>query len=325
MDLPLDDRLTIGIQTIHRRSEPADEPWLPHERDGRGFVELVDRCGFDSIWTGDHVAFAIPILDPIVQLAQAATYSERLRIGTCVYLLPLRHPGPVAKQIATLDLLSGGRLVFGVGVGGEFGSDFDVSGIPIDERGARLTESIAVLRALWRGDAASYAGKHFAFDDITMLPAPRQPGGPPIWCGGRRDAALRRAGRLADGYISYVVTPERFRRSLETIAGAYATAGRDGPSFGSGHLLFLRVDKDYETALDVAAHHLSVRYAMDFREPAKKYCALGTAGDVAAPIARFHESGCRTIVLDLIGPYEERAEQIEAIAAEVLPLLAAFR
>ena len=325
MDLPLDENLSFGIQTIHRRSEPADKPWLPQERDGRAFVEQVDRLGFDSIWCGDHVAFAIPILDPIVQLAQAATYSERLAIGTCVYLLPLRHPGPVAKQIATLDLLSGGRLIFGVGVGGEFQSDFDVSGIPLVERGARLSESINVLRALWRGDAATYAGKHFAFEDITMLPAPNQPDGPPVWCGGRQDAALRRAGRIADGYLSYVITPERFERSLETVAGAYADARRHSRSFGSGHLLFLRLDKDYETALDVAAHHLSIRYAMDFREPAKKYCALGSADDVAETIIRFRDAGCRTFVLDLIGPYEERSEHLEAVAEELLPLLAAYR
>ena len=325
MDLPLDKKLTFGVQTIHRRSEPAAGPWLPDAHDGRAFVELVDRLGFDSIWCGDHIAFPIPILDPIVQLAQAATYSDRLAIGTCVYLLPLRHPGPVAKQIATLDLLSGGRLIFGIGVGGEFQSDFDVSGIPIEQRGARLTESIEVLRALWRGEPASYAGQHFAFADITMLPAPHQPGGPPIWCGGRQDAALRRAGRLADGYLSYVITPDRFQRSLETIALAHADAGRDDTPFGTGHLLFARLDKDYETALDVATHHLSVRYAMDFREPAKKYCALGSPADVAADIIKLYEAGCRTIVFDPIGPYEERFEHTEAIASEVLPLLADYR
>jgi probable F420-dependent oxidoreductase len=325
VDLPLDKKLTFGIQTIHRRSEPAEGAWLPDERDGRTFVELVDRLGFDSIWCGDHVAFAIPILDPIVQLAQAATYSDRLAIGTCVYLLPLRHPGPVAKQIATLDLLSGGRLIFGIGVGGEFQSDFDVSGIPNEQRGARLTESIEVLRTLWRGEPASYTGEHFDFEDITMLPAPHQPGGPPIWCGGRQDVALKRAGRLADGYISYVITPDRFQRSLETIAPAYADAHRDETSFGTGHLLFARLDKDYETALDVAAHHLSVRYAMDFRDAAKKYCALGSPADVAADIVKFYEAGCRTIVFDLIGPYEERIEHTEAIASDVLPLLASYR
>ena len=325
MDLPLDDNLTFGVQTIHRRSEPAAGPWLPDERDGRRFVEAVDQLGFDSIWTGDHVAFAIPILDPIVQLAQAATYSDRLKIGTCVYLLPLRHPGPVAKQIATLDLLSGGRLIFGIGIGGEFQSDFDVSGIPIGERGARLTESIEVLRALWSGQPTSHGGRHFSFDDITMLPAPHQPGGPPIWCGGRQDAALRRAGRLADGYVSYVITPDRFKRSLETIATSFAESQRNDDRYGSGHLLFARIDKDYETALDVAAHHLSVRYAMDFQEPAKKYCALGSAADVAADIIKFYDAGCRTIVLDMIGPYEERPEQLEAVATGVLPLLANYR
>ena len=182
-----------------------------------------------------------------------------------------------------------------------------------------------MLRGLWRGEPATYAGQHFAFEDITMLPAPRQLGGPPIWCGGRQDGALRRAGRLADGYVSYVITPERFQRSLDTISTAYAAAGRSSDGFGTGHLLFARIDKDYETALDVATHHLSVRYAMDFREAAKKYCALGAAADAAATTEKFYEAGCRTIVFDLIGPYEERIEHLEAIAEDVLPLLARYR
>src|ERR1700756_259757 len=156
MDLPLDDRLCIGVQTIHRRTEPAEGAWLPTIDEMRTLVELVDSCGFDSLWVGDHISFALPMLDPFLQLAQAAVVSRRLQLGTAVYLLPLRHPAPVAKQVATLDHLTEGRLVFGVGVGGEFPKEYEVCGVPLAERGARLSESLVVLRKLWSGTAVSH-------------------------------------------------------------------------------------------------------------------------------------------------------------------------
>src|SRR6266478_4988443 len=217
MELPLDPRLSVGIQTIHRRTEPADEPWRPTIDEMQALVRLVDDCGYDSLWVGDHIAFAVPILDPLQQLAQAAVVSRRLMLGTGVYLLPLRHPTPVAKQVATLDHLTEGRLIFGVGVGGEFPKEYEACGVPIGERGPRLAESIAVLRKLWTGEAVSHHGRFFAFEGVRMLPAPRQAGGPPIWCGGRSDAALRRTGRVADGWLSYVVTPETYASSLAKI------------------------------------------------------------------------------------------------------------
>ncbi len=321
MTLPLAEGLTFGVQTIYRRTEPADTPWVPTQQDGREVVELVERLGFDSIWVGDHLAFAIPILDPVVQLAQAAVISTRLKIGTAVFLQPLRHPGPTAKQIATLDLLSDGRLIFGMGVGGEFDSDFRVAGVPRDERGSRLTESIEVIRKLWSGQQVSHSGRHYSFQDILMEPAPRQPGGPPIWLGGRSEAALRRAGRLADGWMSYVVTPTMYRSALDTIAEAYEREGRTTLCFATAHLVFTRLDKDYETALEVASQSLSVRYNMDFRRAAERYCALGTAEQIAENLRAFYDAGARFIILDLVGPYEERLDHLQRFAEEVLPRL----
>jgi alkanesulfonate monooxygenase SsuD/methylene tetrahydromethanopterin reductase-like flavin-dependent oxidoreductase (luciferase family) len=158
-----------------------------------------------------------------------------------------------------------------------------------------------------------------------MQPPARQPGGPPIWCGGRADAALARTGRLADGWISYVVTPETYRAALAKIAEAADAAGRRLERFGTGHLLFARLDDSYERALDAAAASLSRRYAMDFRRPAERYAALGRPEQVAGRIRAFYEAGTRHLVLDLVGPYEERPRQIEAFARRVLPLLADLR
>ena len=109
-------------------------------------VRLVDRCGYDSLWVGDHISFAVAILDPLLQLAQAAVVEpapDARHIGLSV---PLRHPAPVAKQVATLDHLSEGRLIFGVGIGGEFPKEYEVCGVPLGERGARLTDGIPLLR-----------------------------------------------------------------------------------------------------------------------------------------------------------------------------------
>jgi probable F420-dependent oxidoreductase len=312
--------------TIHRRTEPATGPWLPSIDEMRDLVKLVDGGGYDSLWCGDHISFPAAMLDPFLQLAQAAVVSRRLTLGTSVYLLPLRHPVPVAKQVATLDHLSEGRFIFGVGVGGEFAREYEACGVPRDERGARLTEAIGLLRKLWTGEPVSHEGRFYgAFRDMPMQPPARQPGGPPIWCGGRSDAALRRAGRLADGWIAYAITPEMFKTGLDKIAQAASEVGRGDAAFGTGHLLFTRLDDTYEKALDAATVTLSQRYAMDFRRAAERYAALGSPQQVADRIRAFHAAGARHIALDLVGPYEERDRQIARVAREVFPLLADLR
>ena len=326
MDLPLDDHLSIGVQTLHRRTEPAEGPWQPTIDEMADLVSLVDRCGYDSMWVGDHVAFTIAIFDPLLQLAQAAVLSRRLLFGTDVFLLPLRHPTPIAKQVSTLDHLTEGRLIFGVGVGGEFAKEYEACGVPISERGARLSESLTVMRKLWTGEPVSHAGKFFNFDGIRMQPPPRQPGGPPIWAGGRTDPALRRIGRMTDGWMSYVVTPDMYREGLEKIAAAAGEAARTfDRGFGTAHLLFTRMDDTYEKALDAATVSLSQRYAMDFRKAAQRYGALGTPQDVVETIFKFQQAGVRHLILDFVGPYEERDQQIERFAAEAMPLLAGLR
>ena len=325
MDLSLEPRLSIGYQ--HVLAPPGYDDASPTAGGGDlpEVVRALDALGFDSIWSGDHVAFAGPILDPLIQLAQAAAISDRLTVGTAVYLLPLRHPAPVAKQVATLDTVSKGRVIFGVGVGGEFPIEFQLCGVPVEERGARLSEGIRVLRSLWSGQPVAHEGRFYPFPEVAIAPPPAQPGGPPIWCGGRADAALRRAGRLADGWMSYVIDPERYRRSLETIAAAAAAADRTLDRFGTAHLLFVRLDKDRESALAFAAEFLSIRYAMDFSRAAERYCALGEPADVAAAIRAFHAAGVRHLVLNVIAHEREKLAHLQRFADEVVPLLADLR
>jgi len=321
MTLTLEPKLKIGVNTMHRRSEPAEGPWLPKIDELVQMVEQVDRLGYDSFWCGDHISMPIPFLDPLQQIAQAAVISRRLTFGVGVYLLPLRNFAPVAKQVSTLDLLTEGRLIFGVGVGGEFPKEYEVSGIPREERGARLSDGIRVLKKLWTGEKVSHESKFVAFDGVDMRPAPAQAGGPPIWCGGRSKPALRRAARIGDGWHSYAITADMYRDGLATIREAADEAGRSVEGFGTGHLLFARVSDDYEQALDEAADHLSTRYNMDMRPATKRYGAIGAAGDAAQTIRDFYDAGVRHITLDLAGPYERRGEQLERFAADVMPLL----
>lgn len=322
MNFLLSSSLKLGFQNAQ---PPADDSGVFQISDfatTQRLVHALEHNGFHAMWAGDHLAFGQPILDPLIQLSQASAISQKLILGTAVFLLPLRHPAAVAKQVATLDLLSSGRLIFGVGVGGEFPGEFLLADVPVTERGARLSEGIEVLRKLWRGSPVDHAGKFYAFPETHMEPAPLTPGGPPIWCGGRQEPALRRAGRLADGWMSYVVTPKQYSNSLEIIARAGDEAGRDLSGFGTGHLLFMRLAKDYGSALEYATEKLSIRYSMDFRKPAKRYCALGTPEQVAASIRDFYQAGMRHLVVDLIADRADQIEQIDQFGQEVVPLLA---
>ena len=325
MPLVLEPTLKIGVNTMHRRSEPADGPWRPRIDELVAMVEQVDRCGFDSFWVGDHLSMAIPFLDPLQQIAQAAVVSRRLTFGVGVYLLPLRNPAPVAKQVSTLDLMTEGRLIFGVGVGGEFPKEYELAGIPREERGARLSDGIRVLKKLWTGEKVSHDSPFLKFENVDMRPTPWQPGGPPVWCGGRSKPALRRAARIGDGWHAYAITAQMYRDGLALIRETAEDSGRSHPRFGTGHLLFARVADNYEQGLDEAADHLSTRYNMDMRPATKRYGAIGAPEDVAATIRDFYDAGVRHLTLDIAGVYERRGEQLDRFANEVFPLLKDLR
>ena len=282
-------------------------------------VQRVETLGFDSAWCGDHVSFNLPLYESLTLLASYAAITQRIRLGTAVYLLALRPPAVAAKVTATLDVLSGGRLIFGVGVGGENPKEFEACGVPHRERGARVSEAIDVVRALWRDTPATFKGRFTQFDAVSIDPKPLQKGGPPIWVGGRSDAALARAGRQGDGWVSYVVTPERYRQSLDKIRAAAAAQGRALERFVTAHLTFITVGRDYERTRAAWVARLSQRYAQDFGPLADRYGVIGTPEQCAERLEAFRTAGCGYFILNPIcEPHEER-EQLETIAAEILP------
>jgi probable F420-dependent oxidoreductase len=281
-------------------------------------VQRLEAVGYDSVWTGDHMSFHSPIHESITLLASYAPITRRIKLGVGVYLLALRSPAVAAKQAATLDVLSGGRLVFGVGVGGENPKEFELCGIPHKERGARVNEAIDVVRTLWRDTPASFHGRFTRFESVSIDPKPVQQL-PPIWIGGRSDAALTRAGRQGDGWMSYVVQADRYAQSLDKIRAAAAAAGRSMDRFTAAHLVFITVGRDYEAAKRAWVSVLSKRYAQDFEPLAKRYGVIGTPEQCAEQLERFRAAGCNYFVMGAIGEPRDERLQLETIAAEIIP------
>ncbi len=293
--------------------------------DARGMKAIAQRAealGFDSIWATDHIAFQNPILESVVALSAMAGWTERVALGTGVLLLPLRHPSLVAKQFASLDFISGGRVILGIGVGGEGAKDFDAVEVPRRERGARCNEAIDVLRLLWNQQPASHSGRFFHFEDVRMEPPPVQPGGPPIWVGGRSEAALRRVAERCDGWLAYFLSPDRFRRDWAKVGAFAEAAGRDPAVLTPAMTGAIAMDADASKARDRLAAHLSKRYGMPFEAGRVTSLAIaGTPADCRARVAEYIDAGATSFVFLLTGPVEAMVEETEQLFEEVvLPL-----
>jgi probable F420-dependent oxidoreductase len=276
-------------------------------------ARAAEEAGFDSLWAGDHISFHEPLLDQTVALSVFAAVTERIALGAGVVILPLRQPALVARAFASLDYLSGGRTILGVGIGGEHPKDFEAVGVPVRERGARTDEAMLALRVLFGEEHASFAGRFYAFDGISIDPRPVQPGGPPLWVGGRSDAAIRRAGRLGDGWIPIWASPDRYARGVEQLgeqaAGRDVTAAVVLPSLVGG-------------TIEDARDYLSRRYGTEFSTHAiERYCLTGPPAQCAERVAEYVAAGARHVVFHpavepagLLGQIELAAEVAFAAA-----------
>ena len=282
-------------------------------------VTAIEVLGFDSVWTGEHMLFYGPVTDGLITLAAFAGMTSRIKIGSAINLLPLRPPVVVAKAVSTLDLVSKGRFLFGVGVGGEFPKEFEACGVPHLERGQRANETIEICRKLWTEEHVTYAGKIFHLQDITMLPKPIQTGGPPIIVSGRSEAAIRRAALLGDGYMPYLFTPERYADGLQKIFALANERQRDMSRFTPYHLVFTALGNTHAAAHRLAAEKLSKRYNQPFDNLVERYCALGTPQECVAYLQRFVDAGARHFILSPLCDNDMLAQHLEVYAREILP------
>ncbi|MFG6202064.1 LLM class flavin-dependent oxidoreductase [Nonomuraea sp. JJY05] len=202
--LPTRDWTVLGNQDLSALIEQA---------------KLAEELGFDSVWAGDSPVTR-PRADALTMLAAVAATTYRITLGTAVLLPALRHPLLLAHQLATLDGIANGRLI--VGMGGGFAhpnteAQFEAIGVGFKRRISRMEESIGIMRRLWTGETISHQGGHFTFHDVTLTPKPAQAGGPPIWLPGSGERALRRAARLADGWLPYPPTQKAYAEDLEAL------------------------------------------------------------------------------------------------------------
>jgi probable F420-dependent oxidoreductase len=301
------DRLQFGLNLY------------PHQwRDAARIEEL----GYDSVWTSEHIFFYFPTFDALTTLAAAAALTSRIRLGTAVLLLPLRPAALAAKEITSVDVISGGRLTLGIGVGGEYPKEFEAVGVPVSQRGARTDEAIQLLRRLWTEENVTFDGRFTKLDGVTLQPKPAQRGGPPLWIAGRSQAAIRRAGRLGDGYLPYLFSPERYRDSLAEVRTVAEGAGRDPDAIEAGLYQFICLADSYEEAKGIAAADLSRRYNQPFEKIVDRYVVMGSAEDCARRLADFAEAGVRHFLLVPITPgFADFMPHAERYAKEIIPKL----
>jgi probable F420-dependent oxidoreductase len=271
----------------------------------------AEALGLDGLIAGDHVTFHGYGNDGLLTLTAMAAATETIELKTGVYLLPLRHPVPVALQAAQLDQLSMGRLVLGGGIGGEAPHEYWSCGIDPSTRGARANEALQILKKLWTGDNVTFTGRHFQIEDVTVYPKPFRP--IPIFVGGRSDAALRRAGRYGDGYTGIWQSLDRFREASEKVALAAATAGRDPGAIELGMQFWTTVASTRAEARAQVSAGMESMYRLPF-ERFERYTPFGTAREVAEFILPYAEAGARHV--NLIATQATPEEGIER-AAEV--------
>ena len=227
---------------------------------GREEVAGLEAMAIDSLWVGGHLSAPNPTPEAMVQLARLSALTERVRIGTSILLLPLYPPAIVAKQIADLDRATGGRVTLGVGVGGEYPSEFEACGVPAWERGPRTDETIPLLRDLWSGEPVSHRDRFLESDEVKIHPPPLQGPALPIVVAGRQPVAMRRAARLGDGWMPYLYSPRRYEEPVATIRETAAADGRDLRDFEWFAFVFVNIDDDPVRAREDGARFLGGTY-----------------------------------------------------------------
>lgn len=223
----------IGIGLFTGQIPAGSSRTFEHEyRDTLDLVRLAEALGFDSAWVSEHHGSSdgyFPSLLPM--LGAFAAVTERMQLGTGIVLTPFHDPLRLAEDAATVDQLSGGRLILGLGIGWRE-EEFRMFGVPMSERLQRTVETIEILRRAWTGRRFSFEGRSFRYDRVKVTPTPARPGGPPIFLGGYVEKALRRAGRLADGYITDADAVEDVRPSLALFDEGARAVGKDPRRLG---------------------------------------------------------------------------------------------
>jgi probable F420-dependent oxidoreductase len=292
------------------------------------FARRAEELGFDRVTIGEHVMDGNPprpTLLGIPAMAAAAGATHTLRVMTGIVIAPLYHPVLLSKLVATLDVVSQGRLEFGIGISGqrETRVEFDALEIPVRTRGRRTDEMLEIMKRLWAEEHVTHQGRFFNFEDVTLLPHPAQQPHPPIWVAGRSEAAMRRAALLGDGWYPYLFTVRRLRSSNETVRQLAAEAGRDLTGFHWGLNQPTAIAENSQDAMALAVAHVGQRYVTPDRSAediAQALCITGTPEECIKAIEERIAVGTRDFNFGfLTGDAAGMYRQMEMLSRQVMP------
>ncbi len=281
------------------------------------FAVRAEALGFDSIWAADTLLR--PVIEPFTMLSAVATATERARVGTAALLPALRRPIQTAQAIASLDLLSGGRLTVTVGAGFPRRSEveYGLSEVPWPGRFARLDETVALWRHLWTNEGpTSFHGAVFRFDQVPESLKPAQPGGPPIWLGGATPAALARAGRRYDGWLPYPPEPADYGAGLEQVRKAAVEAGRATAAITPALFVTVLITDDPAVGRRALQEYVQASYRMPLEVVETiQLLVTGPIESVTQQLDRFIDEGAGHIVFR-IGALDVKSQrqQLELIS-----------
>jgi len=300
-----------------------------HYRGGTSAAEVVayarriESLGFDGFWVTDGGRGRAPL----EVLATAAAVGPNLDLGTAVLLLPFWHPTLLARAVATLDGLSGGRVMLGVGVGGERAPDFQAYGMDPRERGPRANEALALLLRLWQEQGVSHAARFYSLETTTIDVRPVQKPHPPVLVGGRlggqgrsRDAALRRAARYGDGWLPYLVSPEQYAAGLQRLAEYAAANGRDAATFMNAVQVYVGIYGSQAEAHAAAMATTARTYNLDDSQ-VDRFCTIGTKDAVVEKLRAYVEAGALYFVVHWACGDEDFERNLETLGSEIIPAL----
>jgi len=280
------------------------------------FLRVAEEVGFASGWVLEQPLGIAPVLEPLALLAHAAAVTTRMRLGTAVILTPLRIPVELAKGLATVDQLSGGRLIAGLALGA-WQDRYPAFGLSADRRVRRFEDAVTLIKRLWTEDSVTFDGEFWQLRDARVEPKPVQRPHPPVWFGGNAAPAVARAARMADGWIGAGSAPtEAFAEAYQGLAGALAGAGRDPDTFGVAKRVYVAVDDD----ADRARTRMREWFGLFYRNPdlADRVAVWGPASRCVEGLNAVIEAGAKMLVLN---PVFDQEEQARVLASEVLPVL----
>jgi probable F420-dependent oxidoreductase len=301
--MTLKDQIPLGMVLPHRSPDPIDIGVV------RQVAERADALGFRDLWVTENTLDHVFCFDPMVVLTYAAAVTTTIRLGVSVVVLPMHHPMHVAHQVASLDYVSNGRAILGVGLGRE--AHYTEFQVPRERRVRRFREGVELIKALWTEPQVRYQGEIYQVAAGTMAPKPVQKPHPPIWLGGTHPDALRRAAAIADGWMgSGGSSTATFSRSVPILRAALEKAGRDPHTFPISKRVFLSVHERPEVARAELHHWFSVVYHNP--EGADTSGVHGTPQQVREQLQGLVAMGANHLLLN---PVCRHREQLEALAA----------